>query len=42
MTARTRRQLAAAVAWNAMVALAVMLTVASIALIVAGILGAGL
>jgi hypothetical protein len=42
VTARTRRQLAAAVTWNAMVAIAVLLTVASIALIVAGILGAGL
>jgi Putative zinc-finger len=42
VTTRTRRQLAAAVVWNAMVAIAVILTVASIALIVAGILWAGL
>jgi hypothetical protein len=42
VTTRTRRQLAAAVTWNAMVAIAVLLAVASIALIVAGILGAGL
>jgi hypothetical protein len=39
---RTRRQLAAAVTWNAMVAIAVILTMASIALVVAGILGAHL
>jgi hypothetical protein len=42
VTARTRRQLATAVTWNAMVALAVILTIASIAVIVAGILGARL
>jgi Putative zinc-finger len=42
VTARTRRQLAAAVTWNAMVAVAVILTLASIALIVAAILGTGL
>jgi hypothetical protein len=42
VAARTRRQLAAAVTWNAMVAIAVILTIASIALIVAGILGARL
>jgi hypothetical protein len=42
VTARTRRQLAATVAWNAMVAIALILTIASIALIVAGILGAHL
>jgi hypothetical protein len=42
VAARTRRQLAAAVTWNAMVAIAVILTIASIALIVAGILGAHL
>jgi hypothetical protein len=42
VTARTRRQLAAAVTWNAMVAIALILTIASIALIVAGILGAQL
>jgi Putative zinc-finger len=39
---RTRRQLAAAVAWNAMVAIAILLTLATIALTVAGILGAEL
>ena len=39
VTARTRRQLAAAVTWNAMIAIAVILTVASIVLIVAGALG---
>jgi putative zinc finger protein len=39
---RTRRQLAAAVTWNAMVAIAVILTIASIVLIVAGALGAHL
>jgi Putative zinc-finger len=42
VTARTRRQLAAAITWNAMVAIAVILTIASIVLIVAGILGAHL
>jgi hypothetical protein len=42
VTARTRGQLAAAITWNAMVAIAVILTVASIALIVAGVLGAHL
>ena len=42
VAARTRRQIAAAVAWNAMVALAVLLTLATIALTVAGILGAQL
>ena len=40
VTIRTRRQLAAAVTWNAMIAIAVILTVASIVLIVAGALGA--
>jgi hypothetical protein len=39
---RTRRQLAAAITWNAMIAIAVILVVASIALIVAGALGAQL
>ena len=39
---RTRRQIAAAVAWNALVALAILLAVAIIALTVAGILGAQL
>src|SRR5215210_7182639 len=42
VTVRTRRQLAAAITWNAMIAIAVILTVASIVLIVAGILGVGL
>ena len=42
MTVRTRRQLAAAITWNAMIAIAVILTVASIVLIVAGALGAHL
>jgi Putative zinc-finger len=42
VTTRTRRQVAAAVTWNAMVAIAVILTIASIALIIAGILGADL
>jgi hypothetical protein len=39
---RTRRQLAVAITWNAMIAIAVILTMASIALIVAGALGAHL
>jgi len=39
---RTRRQLAAAVTWNALIALAVLLVVATIAITVAGILGAEL
>ena len=42
VTVRTRRQVAAAVTWNAMIAIAVLLTVASIALIVAGALGVAL
>ena len=42
VTVRTRRQLAAAITWNAMIAIAVLLTVASIALIVAGALGVAL
>jgi hypothetical protein len=40
VTVRTRRQLAAALTWNAMIAIAVILTVASIIVIVAGALGA--
>jgi Putative zinc-finger len=40
--ARTRRQLAAAIAWNAMIAIAMILTIASIILIIAGALGAKL
>ena len=42
VAARTRRQIAAAVAWNALIAIAVLLTLAVIALTVAGILGARL
>jgi hypothetical protein len=42
VTARTRRQLAAAVTWNAMIAIALILTIASIAAIIAGLLGAQL
>jgi hypothetical protein len=42
VTARTRRQLAAAVTWNAMIAIALILTLAAVALIIAGILGAQL
>jgi hypothetical protein len=42
VAARTRRQIATAVAWNALIALAVLLTLATIALTVAGILGAQL
>ena len=42
VAARTRRQIAAAVAWNALIAIAVLLTLAVIALTVAGILGAQL
>jgi hypothetical protein len=40
VTARTRRQLAAAVTWNAMIAIALILTLTAVALIIAGILGA--
>jgi hypothetical protein len=40
VAARTRRQIAAAVVWNAMIAIAVILTLATIALTIAGILGA--
>jgi hypothetical protein len=39
---RTRRQIAAAVAWNSMIALAILLALVTIGLTVAGILGAGL
>ena len=42
VTVRTRRQIAAAITWNAMIAIAVILTIASIVLIVAGVLGAEL
>ncbi len=39
---RTRRQIAAAITWNALIALAILLAVATIAISVAGILGAEL
>jgi hypothetical protein len=39
---RTRGQIAAAIAWNSLIALAVLLTLATIALTIAGILGAEL
>ena len=42
VTVRTRRQLAAAITWNAMIAIAMILTIASIILIIAGALGANL
>jgi hypothetical protein len=42
VAARTRRQVAAAFTWNALIILAVLLAVATIALAVAGILGAEL
>jgi hypothetical protein len=42
VTARTRGQLATAVTWNAMIAIALILTIAAIAVIIAGILGAQL
>ena len=42
VTVRSRRQLAAAITWNAMIAVAVVLTVATIILIIAGALGAHL
>lgn len=42
VTSRTRRQVAAALTWNALVVLAVLLTLATIGLTVAGILGAEL
>ena len=42
VVARTRRQLATAVVWNSLIAIAVLLTLATIALTVAGILGAEL
>lgn len=37
---RTRRQIATAVAWNSLIAIAILLTIAAIALAIAGILGA--
>jgi Putative zinc-finger len=42
VAARTRRQIAAAFAWNSLIALAILLVLATIALTVAGILGAEL
>ena len=42
VAARTRRQIATAVVWNAMIAIAILLTVATIAFTIAGILGAKL
>jgi hypothetical protein len=42
VASRTRRQVAAALAWNSLVALAILLTLATIALTIAGILGAKL
>jgi Putative zinc-finger len=42
VASRTRRQLAAALVWNSMIALAILLTLATIALTIAGILGARL
>jgi hypothetical protein len=39
---RTRAQIAAAIAWNSLIALAILLTLATIALTIAGILGAKL
>lgn len=42
VTKRTRGQIAAAIAWNSLIALAILLTLATIALTIAGILGAKL
>ena len=42
VASRTRRQIAAALAWNSLIALAILLTLATIALTIAGILGAKL
>jgi hypothetical protein len=42
VAARTRRQIAAAVAWNSMIALAILLALVTIGLTIAGILGAEL
>jgi len=42
VVARTRRQIATAVVWNSLIAIAILLTLATIALAIAGILGAGL
>ena len=42
MAKRTRGQIAAAIAWNSLIALAILLTLATIAFTIAGILGAQL
>jgi hypothetical protein len=42
VTVRTRRQIAAAVAWNSMVAIAILLALVTIGLTIAGIMGAEL
>jgi hypothetical protein len=42
VASRTRRQVVAALAWNSLIALAVLLTLVTIALTIAGILGAKL
>jgi trimeric autotransporter adhesin len=42
VTKRTRGQIAAAIAWNSLIAIAILLTLATIALTIAGILGAQL
>jgi hypothetical protein len=42
VASRTRRQIAAALVWNSLIALAILLTLATIALTIAGILGAKL
>jgi Putative zinc-finger len=42
VAARTRRQIAVAVVWNALIAIAILLTLATIVLTVAGVLGAEL
>jgi hypothetical protein len=42
VASRTRRQVAAALAWNSLIALAILFTLATIALTIAGILGAKL
>jgi hypothetical protein len=42
VAARTRGQIAAAVVWNSLIAIAILLTLVTIALTVAGILGAEL
>jgi hypothetical protein len=42
VAARTRRQIAGAVVWNSLIALAILLALATIALTIAGIMGAQL